>query len=99
MFGLLFVCTAQLDFGERSLLDAEVGQEIAERLAEPIGHNVLLANEKGIIVGSSDLERVGTFHEPSVEAIKKKITTVQSSTTHLMLRSNLRVPNQALHLR
>jgi carbohydrate diacid regulator len=64
------------------LLDAEVAQEIADRLAELIGHNVLLANEKGIVVGSSDLERVGTFHEPSIEAIKKKITTVQSSTTH-----------------
>ena len=38
---------------------------------------------RGIIVGSSDLERVGTSHEPSAEAIKKKITTVQNSSAHL----------------
>ena len=65
------------------MLDTEVAQEIAERLTELIGHSVLLADEKGIIVGSSDLERVGTFHEPSAEAIRKKVTTVQNSTAHL----------------
>ncbi len=65
------------------MLDTEVAQEIAEKLTELIDHNVLLANEKGIIVGSSELERVGTFHEPSTEAIKKKITTIQNSTAHL----------------
>ena len=65
------------------MLDTQVAQEIAERLTELIDHDVLLADEKGIIVGSSDLERVGTSHEPSAEAIKKKITTVQNSSAHL----------------
>lgn len=65
------------------MLDTGVAQEVAQRLSELIGHNVLLADEKGIVVGSSDLKRVGTFHEPSTEAVKKKITTVQNSTAHL----------------
>lgn len=65
------------------MIDTEIAQEIAEKLTELIDHDVLLANEKGIIVGSSALERVGTFHEPSTVAIRKKITTVQSFVAHM----------------
>ena len=63
------------------MLETEVAQEIAEKLTALIDYDVLLANEKGIIVGSSDLKRVGTFHQPSIEAIRKKITTTQNSTS------------------
>lgn len=62
------------------MLTAEIAQEVTEKLTRIIGHNVLLTDDEGVIIGSGDSERVGDFHEPSVEVIEKKITTVLSET-------------------
>lgn len=62
------------------MLTEEIAQEVAEKLTRIVGHNVLLTDEEGVIIGSGDPERVGDFHEPSVEVIEKKITTVLSET-------------------
>ena len=57
------------------MIDAEVAQEIADKTTEIIGYNVLITNDAGIVIGSGDKDRVGTFHEASVETIRRGIMT------------------------
>jgi len=45
-------------------------QEIAEIASGIIGYSVLLTDNKGIVLGCSDKNRVGTFHEASIEVIQ-----------------------------
>src|SRR5918995_552750 len=53
----------------------EIAQEIADKTTEIIGYNVLITNDAGIVIGSGDKDRVGTFHEASVETIRRGIMT------------------------
>ena len=54
------------------MLDMRVAQEIADRISEAVGHNVLLTDAQGWVIGSGDPERVGTFHEASVPVIRRR---------------------------
>jgi len=45
-------------------------QSIAETASNIIGHSVLLTGNDGVVLGSSDRERVGTLHEASLEVIR-----------------------------
>lgn len=62
------------------LLNIEIAQEVAEKLTGIIGHRVMLTDDSGVIIGCSNTERIGTFHEPSVEVVQKRITTPEDST-------------------
>lgn len=48
----------------------QFAQKIADATKEVIGYDVIITNEKSIIIGANDSARVGTFHEGSVEVIK-----------------------------
>ena len=47
-----------------------VAQSICKQASGIINYSVLITNQKGIIIGSSQEGRVGDFHEASIEAMK-----------------------------
>ncbi|BBX36539.1 sugar diacid utilization regulator [Mycolicibacterium mageritense DSM 44476 = CIP 104973] len=61
------------------MLGQALAQQIAEEITDVIGHNVLITDESGIVVGSGDQSRVGQFHEASVEVIRSRRTIAHSS--------------------
>lgn len=56
-------------------MNPEVAQEIATNTTEIIGYNVLITDEAGNIIGSGDMDRVGTFHEASLEVLERGTMT------------------------
>ena len=61
------------------MLGQALAQQIANEITDVIGHNVLITDESGIVMGSGDESRVGQFHEASVEVIRSRRTTAHSS--------------------
>jgi len=53
------------------MIDPEVAQEIADKTTEIIGYNILITDAAGIVIGSGDKGRVGTFHEASLETVQR----------------------------
>jgi carbohydrate diacid regulator len=51
------------------MLAPSLAQEVAQETAAVTGLGILITDVRGIVIGSSDLKRVGTFHEASVEVI------------------------------
>ena len=56
-----------------------MAQQIANEITDVIGHNVLITDEAGIVVGSGDESRVGQFHEASVDVIRARRMMAHSS--------------------
>lgn len=52
------------------MLNSRNCQSIAKTASKIIGHSILLTGKDGIVLGSSDQERVGTLHEASLEVIR-----------------------------
>lgn len=52
------------------MLPSSVAREIAVDTSAIIGFNVLITDQDGIVIGSGDPGRVGTFHEASVEVVR-----------------------------
>jgi carbohydrate diacid regulator len=52
------------------MLNSRNCQSIAETASNIIGYSILLTGNDGIVLGSSDPDRVGTLHEASLEAIR-----------------------------
>jgi carbohydrate diacid regulator len=48
----------------------KTAQSIAESASEIIGCGVLVTDESGTIIGCSDMRRVGTKHDPSMEVLR-----------------------------
>jgi carbohydrate diacid regulator len=59
------------------VLSTALAQEIAVDTSAVIGFNVLITDAEGMVIGSGDSSRVGTFHEASVEVIR-----TQQAATH-----------------
>ena len=57
------------------MIDPEVAQEIADKTTEIIGYNILITDAAGIVIGSGDKGRVGTFHEASLETVQRGVMT------------------------
>ena len=51
------------------VLTPALAQEIAGDTSRIIGFNVLITDREGTVIGSGDRERVGSFHEASVEVM------------------------------
>ncbi len=47
-----------------------VAQSICKQASSIINYSVIITNQKGIIIGSSQENRLGDFHEASIEAMK-----------------------------
>jgi carbohydrate diacid regulator len=57
------------------MINPEVAQEIADKTTEIIGYNILVTDDAGIVIGSGDVDRVGTFHEASLETVQRGVMT------------------------
>jgi carbohydrate diacid regulator len=54
------------------MLSPAVAQEIADSITSAIGHNVLITDHEGQVIGSGDPSRVGTLHEASLEVVRRR---------------------------
>ncbi|WP_158851377.1 CdaR family transcriptional regulator [Saccharothrix deserti] len=54
------------------MLASSIANEIAVDTSAIIGFNVLITDRDGIVIGSGDPERVGSFHEASVEVVRRR---------------------------
>lgn len=58
----------------------KLAQEIANTTSQVIGHDVLITDQHGIVLGSSDLTRIGTLHQASLGAIFRRKEMTHSET-------------------
>lgn len=68
------------------MLSPSLAQEIAGDTTAVIGFNVLITDAEGMVIGSGDTSRVGTFHEASVEVIRTKEPATHSTSQARQLR-------------
>jgi carbohydrate diacid regulator len=54
------------------MLTHSLAQEVAEETAAVTGLGILITDQAGIVIGSSDPKRVGTFHEASVDVVRTR---------------------------
>ncbi|HSK95926.1 MAG TPA: sugar diacid recognition domain-containing protein [Euzebyales bacterium] len=54
------------------MLSSAVAQEIADTITSAIGHNVLITDAAGRVIGSGDPSRVDTLHEASLEVVRRR---------------------------
>lgn len=57
------------------MLSRELAQNISKKMMEVIPYNVNIMDEKGIIIGSGDKNRIGDIHEGAIETLAKKFVT------------------------
>ncbi|MFE9438624.1 CdaR family transcriptional regulator [Streptomyces sp. NPDC006602] len=68
------------------MLSPSLAQEIAGDTSAVIGFNVLITDAEGMVIGSGDSSRVGSFHEASVEVIRTKEPATHSASQAQRLR-------------
>jgi carbohydrate diacid regulator len=68
------------------VLSASLAQEIARDISAVIGFNVLITDGEGIVIGSGDVGRVGSFHEASVEVMATQELATHTSSQAQALR-------------
>ena len=49
---------------------------IVQEVSKIIGEKINMMNDEGIIIASSDLERIGSFHEAAKELVDNKLQEV-----------------------
>ncbi|HEV3359326.1 MAG TPA: sugar diacid recognition domain-containing protein [Pseudonocardiaceae bacterium] len=55
-----------------SPLTSSLAQEIAAETSRIIGFNVLVTDRDGVVIGSGDVDRVGSVHEASIDVIRTR---------------------------
>ncbi|MGW2378772.1 CdaR family transcriptional regulator [Streptomyces sp. NPDC001658] len=68
------------------MLSPSLAQEIAGDTSAVIGFNVLITDAEGMVIGSGDSSRVGTFHEASVEVVRTQEAATHSAPEAQRLR-------------
>src|SRR5438094_10532689 len=68
------------------VLTPVLAQEIAGDTSAIIGFNVLITDQDGMVIGSGDTGRVGTFHEASVEVMRTREAAAHSAGQARALR-------------
>ncbi|TYC88110.1 sugar diacid utilization regulator [Acetobacterium wieringae] len=56
------------------MLDKKIAQKIADEVMNTLGYNINVMNKNAIIIGSGLPERLGTFHETAMFAIRHSVT-------------------------
>jgi carbohydrate diacid regulator len=54
------------------IITSELAQPIIEQISRVVGHNINIMNNEGVIVASSDSERINQVHQGAVEVMKMK---------------------------
>lgn len=62
------------------VLSPSLAQEIAGDTSAVIGLNVLITDSEGVVIGSGDSSRIGTFHEASVEVMRTQEAAIHTAT-------------------
>jgi carbohydrate diacid regulator len=68
------------------VLTPTLAQQIAGETTAIIGFNVLITDPDGTVIGSGDTNRVGTFHEASVDVMRTRQPAAHSSVQARNLR-------------
>ncbi|MGW0582045.1 sugar diacid recognition domain-containing protein, partial [Streptomyces sp. NPDC002920] len=68
------------------MLSPSLAQEIAGDTSAVIGFNVLITDADGVVIGSGDSSRVGSFHEASVEVMRTKEPATHNASQAQLLR-------------
>jgi carbohydrate diacid regulator len=68
------------------MLSPSLAQEIAADTSAVIGFNVLITDDEGIVIGSGDTRRIGSFHEASVEVLRSKLAAEHNAVQAQELR-------------
>ena len=68
------------------MLTPALAQEIAGSTSDIIGFNVLITDRDGTVIGSGDRNRVGSFHEASVEVMHTLLPATHSAAEARSLR-------------
>ncbi|MGW4910118.1 CdaR family transcriptional regulator [Streptomyces sp. NPDC004270] len=68
------------------MLSPSLAQEIAGDTSAVIGFNVLITDAEGMVIGSGDSSRVGTFHEASVQVIRTQEAATHNASQAQQLR-------------
>ncbi|MGW2047189.1 CdaR family transcriptional regulator [Streptomyces sp. NPDC001858] len=68
------------------MLSPSLAQEIAGDTSAVIGFNVLITDAEGMVIGSGDSSRVGTFHEASVDVVRTQEPATHSASQAQRLR-------------
>jgi carbohydrate diacid regulator len=61
------------------MISARLAQEIAAETSGIIGYNVVITDRDGIVLGSGDPSRVGSFHEASLEVVRTERPAAHSA--------------------
>ena len=56
-----------------NIINKKTAQQIVDTVKDVCGHNINFINENGMIIASTDLTRIGTFHEGGKQVIKTGI--------------------------
>lgn len=51
-------------------LSEKQAQDIVDKMMKDIPYNINIMNERGIIIGSGESERIGTIHQGAVQALE-----------------------------
>jgi len=68
------------------MLSGSLAQQIARDTSDVIGYNVLITDDAGIVIGSGDVSRLGSFHEASVEVLRSQQAAWHSAAEAQALR-------------
>lgn len=68
------------------MLSPSLAQEIASDTTAVIGFNVLITDAGGLVIGSGDSSRVGSFHEASVEVVRTQEPATHNASQAQQLR-------------
>ncbi|RPE43113.1 carbohydrate diacid regulator [Streptomyces sp. Ag109_O5-1] len=68
------------------MLSPSLAQEIAGDTSAVIGFNVLITDAEGMVIGSGDRSRVGTFHEASVQVVRTQEAATHNASQAQQLR-------------
>jgi carbohydrate diacid regulator len=71
--------------GASTVLSPALAQEIAGETSAIIGLNIIITDADGIVIGSGDKSRVGTFHEASIEVIESQRSRSHSAAEAQLL--------------
>ena len=78
----------------------EIAQNIAESASGVIGCEVLVTDDKGIIIGCSDKKRLNDLHEPSLDVMKKGVpaeTSMEAAAGMQKVKPGYTLPIQILN--
>jgi len=64
---------------ESGILTPALAQEIAGDTSAIIGLNIIITDANGIVIGSGDQSRVGTFHEASLEVVETQTAAAHTA--------------------